>query len=106
MQHAAMPNTSGADRQAVIMGWQANAAAPMLRPQHISELEETGRMTDTLRRLVGAPGGEASRRVALPTSARKNPSPDVASSAKYSMRTTATIVHAMTKAMPARKKMD
>ena len=48
----------------------------------------------------------ASRRRALPTSARKNPSPDVASSAKYSMRTTATIVHAMTKAMPARKKMD
>ena len=53
--HAAMPNTSGADRHCVIMGWQAQAAGPMLTPEHMAELEGMGRMTDTLRRLVGAP---------------------------------------------------
>ena len=51
-------------------------------------------------------GGEASRRIGFAASARKNPSPDVVSSAKYSIRMTATIVHAMTKVMLTRKKMD
>ena len=46
---------AGADRHCVIMGWQAQAAGPMLTPEHMAELEGMGRMTDTLRRLVGAP---------------------------------------------------
>ena len=55
--HAAMPNTSGADRHCVIMTWvtSAQASNPTLTPEHMSELEGMGRMTDTLRRLVGAP---------------------------------------------------
>ena len=54
--HTAMPNLLGSDdRRCVIMGWQAQAAGPMLTPEHMAELEGMGRMTDTLRRLVGAP---------------------------------------------------
>jgi hypothetical protein len=51
-----MPNTSGADRRCVIMGWQSSLSvtAPMLRPEHTAELEASGRMTPTLRKLVGA----------------------------------------------------
>lgn len=55
-QHTAMPNTSGNDRRCVIMGWRSSldVNGPMLRTEHIAELEASGRMTPTLRKLVGA----------------------------------------------------
>jgi hypothetical protein len=52
-----MPNLPGcADRRAVIMGWQAARlvqGGPTLTPEHVAQLEEAGRMTPTLRKLVG-----------------------------------------------------
>lgn len=55
--HTAMPNLPGSpDRRAVIMGWQAArvcGSSPTLSATHVKELEEMGRMTQTLARLVG-----------------------------------------------------
>ena len=55
--HTAMPNLPGsADRRAVIMGWQStrDANKPTLTREHVAELEAMGRMTPTLRKLVGS----------------------------------------------------
>ena len=62
----AMPNTSSAERRAVILGWTASATrwAPsqaaaqggaLLSPEYAERLVATGRMTPLLRALSGAP---------------------------------------------------
>jgi hypothetical protein len=57
-----MPNLPGnVDRRAVIMGWVTTppglAHKPMLRPEHVAELEGMGRMNPTLRKLAGLAEG-------------------------------------------------
>lgn len=52
-----MPNLPGSpDRRAVIMGWEAAKAGgkPLLSPEYTAQLEGAGRLTPTLRRLIGA----------------------------------------------------
>ena len=54
--HTAMPNVGGRDRRAVIMGWMSSASGAggsAFTPEQAARLEASGRMTDTLRQLVG-----------------------------------------------------
>ena len=54
--HTALPHLGGPDRRVVIMGWQSSRTVPnpMLSAAHVERLEASGRMTPTLRQLVGA----------------------------------------------------
>ena len=57
--HTALPHLGGPDRRVVIMGWQSSRTVPnpMLSAAHVERLEASGRMTPTLRQLVGAQEG-------------------------------------------------
>ena len=51
-----MPNISKRDRRAVIMGWTTSRVAlgaPMLNEAQQNKLEAMGRLTPTLRQLIG-----------------------------------------------------
>ena len=50
-----MPNTSGKDRRAIIMGWltSASRSGPCLTEGQAAKLEAGGRMTEVLRQLAG-----------------------------------------------------
>ncbi len=55
-RHTAMPNVSGRDRRAVIMGWATSKTAtggPVFSDSTQAELASAGRLTPTLRQLTG-----------------------------------------------------